>query len=42
VADAELAARRQTRQLVPHDLTGWLARYRRQVTNASKGGVLAG
>ena len=42
VADAELAARRQTWQPVPRDLTGWLARYRKLITNASKGAVLAG
>jgi dihydroxy-acid dehydratase len=38
---AELAARRQTWQAVLPPLTGWLARYRKQVTNASKGAVLA-
>ena len=37
---AELAARRQTWKPVLPPLTGWLARYRKQVTNASKGAVL--
>jgi dihydroxyacid dehydratase/phosphogluconate dehydratase len=40
VSEADLAARRQTWQPVKRELTGWLARYRSQVTNASQGGVL--
>ncbi len=40
LSDAELAERRQTFQPVKRDLTGWLARYQRLVTNASQGGVL--
>jgi dihydroxy-acid dehydratase len=39
--EAELAQRRQTWQPVRRELTGWLARYQKQVTNASKGGILA-
>jgi dihydroxy-acid dehydratase len=38
----ELAARRQNWKPVDLPLSGWLARYRKQVTNASKGAVLAG
>jgi dihydroxy-acid dehydratase len=40
VPETELAARRQTWQPATRDLTGWLARYRKLVTNASQGGVL--
>jgi dihydroxy-acid dehydratase len=40
VRDAELAERKKTWQPVKHDLGGWLARYRKLVTNASQGGVL--
>ena len=40
VSEAELAARRATFQPVKRDLTGWLARYQKLVTNASSGGVL--
>ncbi len=40
VDEAELAARRTTFQPVKRDLTGWLARYQKLVTNASSGGVL--
>jgi len=40
VPEAELAERRQTWQPVKRDLTGWLARYQKLVTNASQGGVL--
>jgi dihydroxy-acid dehydratase len=39
---AVLAERRQTWKPVALPLSGWLARYRKQVTNASKGAVLAG
>ncbi len=41
VPPAELAQRKQTWQPVKRELTGWLARYRKQVTNASQGGILA-
>jgi dihydroxy-acid dehydratase len=41
VPEAELAQRKQTWQPVKRELTGWLARYRKQVTNASQGGILA-
>jgi dihydroxy-acid dehydratase len=40
VPEAELAERKKTWQPVKRDLTGWLARYRKLVTNASKGGIL--
>jgi dihydroxy-acid dehydratase len=40
VSEAELVERKKTWQPVKHDLTGWLARYRKLVTNASRGGVL--
>ena len=38
VPEAEFAARQPVQ--VKRDLTGWLARYQKQVTNASEGGVL--
>ena len=41
VSPAELAERRKTFQPVKRDLTGWLARYQKLVTNASSGAVLA-
>jgi dihydroxy-acid dehydratase len=41
VPEAELAQRKQTWQPVKRELTGWLARYQKQVSNASQGGVLA-
>jgi dihydroxy-acid dehydratase len=41
VSDAELAARKQTWQPVKRELSGWLARYQKQVSNASQGGILA-
>ena len=41
VPEAELAERKQTWQPVKRDLTGWLARYRKLVTNASQGGILS-
>ena len=41
VSESELAARRKMFQPVKRELTGWLARYQREVTNASSGGVLA-
>jgi len=40
VPEAELAERKKSWQPVKRDLTGWLARYQNQVTNASQGGVL--
>jgi dihydroxy-acid dehydratase len=40
VSEAELAERKQTWVPVERDLGGWLARYRKLVTNASQGGVL--
>jgi dihydroxy-acid dehydratase len=39
--DAEFAARKATWQPVKLELTGWLARYQKQVSNASQGGILA-
>ncbi|MGD1018884.1 MAG: dihydroxy-acid dehydratase [Verrucomicrobiia bacterium] len=41
VSESELAERKKTFQPVKRDLTGWLARYQKQVTNASSGAVLA-
>jgi len=38
---AELAERRKTWKPVEQPLTGWLARYRKMVNNASKGGTLS-
>jgi len=40
VPEAELAERKRNWTPVKRDLTGWLARYRKLVTNASEGGVL--
>jgi dihydroxy-acid dehydratase len=40
LSEAELAQRRSSHQPVRRPLAGWLARYRRLVTNASQGGVL--
>jgi dihydroxy-acid dehydratase len=40
VPEAELAERRKNYVPVKHALTGWLARYQKLVTNASKGGIL--
>ncbi len=42
VPEAELAARRAAWQPVKRELTGWLARYRKLVTNASQGAILGG
>ncbi|MBM3878562.1 MAG: dihydroxy-acid dehydratase [Verrucomicrobia bacterium] len=42
VPETEIAARRQSWQPARRELTGWLARYRRLVSNASQGGILAG
>ena len=41
LSDAELAERNRTWQPVRRDLAGWLARYRKLVTNASQGGILS-
>jgi dihydroxy-acid dehydratase len=41
VSESELAERKKTWHPVKRDLTGWLARYQRLVTNASSGAVLA-
>jgi dihydroxy-acid dehydratase len=41
VSEAELTARKQTWQPVKRELTGWLARYQKQVSNASQGGILS-
>jgi dihydroxy-acid dehydratase len=41
VSPAELAERKKTFQPVKRDLSGWLARYQKMVTNASSGAVLA-
>ena len=40
VPEGELAQRKQTWQPVKRELTGWLARYQKQVSNASQGGIL--
>ena len=40
VSETELAERKKTWQPVKRDLNGWLARYRKLVTNASQGGIL--
>ncbi|WP_148218288.1 dihydroxy-acid dehydratase [Opitutus terrae] len=42
VDPAELAKRRQAWKQTERPLNGWLARYRKLVNNASKGGTLAG
>jgi dihydroxy-acid dehydratase len=41
VPEVELAQRKETWQPVKRELTGWLARYQKQVSNASQGGILA-
>jgi dihydroxy-acid dehydratase len=41
VDEAELAERRTAFQPVKRQLSGWLARYQKLVTNASQGGILA-
>jgi dihydroxy-acid dehydratase len=41
VSEAELAERKKQWQPVKRDLSGWLARYRKLVTNASQGGILS-
>ena len=40
VPEAELAERKRNFQPVKRDLTGWLARYQKLVTNASQGAIL--
>src|SRR5208337_1675902 len=40
VSDSELAQRKQTWVPVRRDLSGWLARYQKLVSNASQGAVL--
>lgn len=40
VEEAELAERRKTFQPVKRQLTGWLARYQKAVSNASQGAIL--
>jgi dihydroxy-acid dehydratase len=40
VPDTELARRKTTWQPVKRDLTGWLARYQKLVSNASQGAIL--
>jgi dihydroxy-acid dehydratase len=40
VPEAELAERKKTWQPVKRDLTGWLSRYQKLVTNASQGAIL--
>ena len=41
ISEAELAERRKTWQPAKRELTGWLARYRKLVANASQGGILS-
>ena len=41
VPAGELAARKGSWQAVRRDLNGWLARYQKLVTNASRGGILS-
>jgi dihydroxy-acid dehydratase len=41
VSEAELAERKKTWSPVKRDLGGWLARYQKLVTNASRGGILS-
>jgi dihydroxy-acid dehydratase len=41
VAEAELSARKQTFNPVRRELSGWLARYQKLVSNASQGGILS-
>jgi dihydroxy-acid dehydratase len=41
VPETELAERKRSWQPVRRDLTGWLARYQKLVSNASQGGVLS-
>jgi dihydroxy-acid dehydratase len=41
VSEAELGQRKAVWQPVKRDLTGWLARYQKLVSNASQGGILS-
>ena len=41
VPETELAQRKQSWQPVKRELTGWLLRYQKMVTNASQGGILS-
>jgi dihydroxy-acid dehydratase len=41
VPEAELAERKLAWRPVKRELTGWLARYQKQVSNASQGGILS-
>ena len=41
VPEAELAKRKESWKPVRRELTGWLSRYQKLVTNASQGGILA-
>jgi dihydroxy-acid dehydratase len=41
LSEAELEVRRQAFQPVKRELSGWLARYQKLVTNASQGGILS-
>jgi dihydroxy-acid dehydratase len=41
VSEADLAGRKKSWQPVKRELGGWLARYRKLVTNASQGGILS-
>jgi dihydroxyacid dehydratase/phosphogluconate dehydratase len=41
VSESELAQRKLGWQPVKRELGGWLARYRKMVTNASQGAILA-
>jgi dihydroxy-acid dehydratase len=41
VSETELAQRKQSWQPVKRELTGWLLRYQKMVTNASQGGILS-
>jgi dihydroxy-acid dehydratase len=42
VPEAELAERKRHWQPAQREMTGWLSRYRKLVTNASQGGILVG
>ena len=42
VPEAKLAERKKTWQPMKRELTGWLARYQKLVSNASQGGILVG
>ena len=40
--ETELAVRKQSWKPIKQELTGWLSRYQKLVSNASQGGILAG